>query len=68
MRTGPGLCLSALHHASALTSDPGRECEGPGPDAEPAAASHGEEGVGFRVGVGPGGEAGQELSLENMGP
>lgn len=36
---------SHLSLFSALISDPGRECEVPSPAAEPAAASHGEQGV-----------------------
>ncbi|XP_043411788.1 dehydrogenase/reductase SDR family member 2, mitochondrial isoform X1 [Prionailurus bengalensis] len=59
---------STLGASEQVWEDPGSECEGPGPDTEPAAAPHGEEGVGCRVGVGTGGEPGHELSLENMGP
>lgn len=51
--TGPQAGRGAQSHsfpsAPPLISDPGRECEGPGPAAEPAAAPHGEEGV--RVGI-----------------
>lgn len=38
--------------ASTLISDPERECEVTSPAPEPAAAPHGEQGVGCRVGVG----------------
>lgn len=54
MRTGPelradGISLPSPPH---LISDPERECEVPGTVAEPAAAPHGEQEVGCRVGGG----------------